>query len=372
MKIAVIIGTRPEAIKCAPVVHAIQSEWPEADCRVITTGQHKAILDQSLAYFGIKPDLNLGLMKPNQTLSSLTAGAVEGLDAHFKEEDYDVVLVQGDTTTAFSGALAAFYNKIPVGHIEAGLRSSDMMAPYPEEGNRRLISVLGTAHFTPTEKSSQNLKSEGVKRGIHEVGNTVIDALLWTSKKIKGESDRYNQTFSYLDNKKPLILVTAHRRENFGEGINQICQALRTIVEETGAEIIYPVHPNPNIKGPVTEALSEVAGIHLVDPVDYDELVYLMNRCHIIITDSGGIQEEGPSLNKPILVLRDVTERPEGIDVGAAKLVGTDTATIVAEAKRLITNQTAYQAMANIPNPYGDGLASFRIVEALRKMDPSK
>jgi UDP-N-acetylglucosamine 2-epimerase (non-hydrolysing) len=371
-KIAVVFGTRPEAIKLAPVILALKVDR-RFECRVCITAQHREMLDQVLRVFQITPDHDLNLMQPDQTLADLTAKSIKGIDSYLKVEKPDMLLVQGDTTTVFSAALAAFYNRVPLGHVEAGLRTHNLYSPWPEEANRVIASRLSAVHFAPTGRSRQNLLDEGIDAGIiHVTGNTVIDALLSATEIIRKDEtiqERLAQRFSFLDPAKRLILVTGHRRENFGEGFENICTALVRIAENhPGVEIIYPVHLNPNVQEPVQRILgtNRFQNIHLIEPVDYLPFVYLMQRSYLIITDSGGVQEEAPSLGKPVLVMRDTTERPEAVDAGTVKLVGTDRETIVAEASRLLTDQDIYRAMALAHNPYGDGKASERIVRVVK------
>ncbi len=370
-KIAVVFGTRPEAIKLAPVILALKADQ-RFDCRVCITAQHREMLDQVLRVFQITPDHDLNLMQPDQTLADLTARAIKGVDGYLKTEKPDMLLVQGDTTTVFSAALSAFYNKVPVGHVEAGLRTHNLYSPWPEEANRLIASRLSAVHFAPTTRSRQNLLDEGIHEGsIHVTGNTVIDALFTAAEiigKDKALQEGLARQFSFLDPAKRLILVTGHRRENFGPGFENICFALaRIATDHPGAEILYPVHLNPNVQEPVQRILgaNRLRNIHLIEPVEYLPFVYLMQRSYLIITDSGGVQEEAPSLGKPVLVMRDTTERPEAVDAGTVKLVGTDREAIIAEASRLLDDEDAYRSMTLAHNPYGDGKSSERIVGIL-------
>lgn len=361
--IMVTIGTRPEAIKMAPVVKALRKN-PQVETILISTGQHREMLEQALAIFGLKPDENLDVMQPKQTLASTTAAILAGLEKIFAQRKPDRVVVHGDTLTTFVTSLAAFYHQIPVAHVEAGLRTGNMKAPWPEEGNRRLTAVMTDLHFAPTETAKRNLLQENIRaEQIFVTGNTVIDALLETATKL----DVAKYELKYANLRKPIVLVTGHRRENFGDGIINLCDALAELSEKQNVDVIYPVHLNPNIKGPVHERLGEAKSVHLVEPVDYEEFVYLMKRSKLILTDSGGIQEEAPSLGKPVLVMREATERPEAIEAGTAKLVGTNRQTITAEATKLLTDEAAYEKMSKARNPYGDGKAAERIAETLIK-----
>lgn len=373
MHITVIVGTRPEAIKMAPVVLALQAAAREAsdlDILLCSTGQHGDILRESLDIFGITEDVNLEILKPNQDLTDVTTNAMLALRAVFSELKTDIVLVHGDTTTAMAAALASYYHKIPVGHVEAGLRSRNKLSPWPEEINRSIIGRIADLHFAPTEKAAKNLRAEGIDQAdIIVTGNTVVDALQHMSGRIDAEPElggRFAGKFDFLDPNKRLILVTAHRRENFGRRIRDICTALAALGARGDVQIVYPVHPNPNIQGPVRTLLSSAPGVHLVAPTDYLEFIWLMSRAHLILTDSGGLQEEAPSLGKPVLVMRDTTERPEAIEAGTARLVGTDTATILHEASLLLDEPAAYARMANVNNPFGDGNASLHILAAIR------
>jgi UDP-N-acetylglucosamine 2-epimerase (non-hydrolysing) len=363
--VLVVFGTRPEAIKMAPLVNRLQSN-SEFDTKVCVTGQHRQMLDQVLAIFDIKPDFDLNVMKSGQTLTELTNNILTGMAEVLTSCRPDMVLVHGDTSTSFVAALAAFYQQIPVGHVEAGLRTHNMSSPWPEEGNRCLTGRLAQVHFAPTESSEQNLLQENIHPSAIEVtGNTVIDALLLVKQKVTEDAEmaaQLAQQFDFLDPNKRLILVTGHRRESFGDGFERICQSLRLIAtNHPDVEIVYPVHLNPQVKEPVTRLLSDVSTIHLIEPKDYLPFVYLMNRATIILTDSGGVQEEAPSLGKPVLVMRETTERPEAVTAGTVKLVGTDVDKIVTAVASLLTDEQAYQAMSIAHNPYGDGTACARI-----------
>lgn len=353
-----ILGTRPEAIKLAPLIRTLAAA---GKVKVCSTGQHRQMLDQVLGFFSIVPDYDLRIMGRDQTLFTVTARALARLEGVIDDARPDLILVQGDTTTAFTGALAGFYRKIPVAHIEAGLRSFDKFSPYPEEMNRLLVSRLADYHFAPTKKARENLLSEGVPpRKIFVVGNTVIDALFTGLDIIRGDERPYRRKFRSVDFSKKVILVTGHRRESFGRPFEQICRALKEIARRE-VEIVYPVHLNPRVRAHVYPLLRDVANIHLIEPLDYPHLIWLMGQSHLVLTDSGGIQEEAPSLGKPVLVMRDVTERTEGIDSGTAILVGTDRRRIVEETSRLLEDPGAYRAMARRRNPYGDGRACRRI-----------
>lgn len=373
-KISVIFGTRPEAIKLCPLILALKQHPGEVDCRICVTGQHRQMLDQVLEVFGIKPDTDLHLMEPNQTLGGLTARAIERLDTYFAIEQPEIVVVQGDTTTVLAGTLAAFYHKIPVAHVEAGLRTGDMLSPWPEEANRVLTTRLARWHFCPTETSRQNLLKEGVSSdSIHITGNTVIDALHWALAhtqsrgiSIHGLSDELVDSFE----QKRMVLITGHRRENFGDGFRHICEAIVTLAMQfPDVEFVYPVHLNPNVQQPVGEIVGKAnrGNIHLIQPQEYLPFLQLMSNSYLILTDSGGVQEEAPSLGKPVLVMRDTTERPEAVTAGTVRLVGSDCDRIVEACTELLTNRSAYEKMANAVNPYGDGKAVERIIDVLLK-----
>lgn len=356
-----VVGTRPEAIKMAPVILALKKEsW--VNVRVLATAQHRHMLDQVNEFFGIDPDIDLNIMRPNQALTTLTARLLLELDDVLQAEKPDAVLVQGDTTTVMTVALACFYHRIPIGHVEAGLRTWDMQNPFPEEANRVIAGKLARWHFAPTEGSRQNLLKEGVPDSeIIVTGNTVIDALLMTAAKDL-------ELAVPLDPTKRLVLVTSHRRENFGEPFRNICRALRTLAANNpGVQFLYPVHPNPNVKDVAYEFLAGLPNFTLCEPLDYAPFIAAMKRAYIILTDSGGVQEEAPALGKPVLVLRDETERPEAVEQGVVKLVGPNFERIVEEAQRLLDDESAYKAMARGVSPYGDGHAAERIVKTLRE-----
>lgn len=357
----VVIGTRPEAIKMAPVILALK-QCPQIDCRVLATAQHREMLDQVLQAFQIEADLDLNIMRPNQSLTTLTARLLLDFEDTLRDYQPDAVLAQGDTTTVMSIALACFYHRIPFGHVEAGLRTGDLSNPFPEELNRVIAGKLATWHFAPTAEARQNLLREGVaEQDIHVTGNTVIDALLSVA------AQPYPLPVTIASDKR-LILVTAHRRENFGEPLRNICRAVLSLVEgNPDLQVIFPVHPNPNVKGPVTTALGHHPRILLCEPLDYRPFVATMKRAHLILTDSGGVQEEAPALGKPVLVLRRETERPEAVEQGVVKLVGTDHDEIVQTAQTLLDDTGAYAEMARGISPYGDGLAAGRIAQVLKQ-----
>ena len=367
-KILVVIGTRPEAIKMAPLVHALLAE-PRFQTVVCLTAQHRQMLDQVLEIFGITADIDLNLMKQGQQLAELTAHVLTGVDEVLKLHKPDCVLVHGDTTTAVAAGLAAFYRHVPVGHVEAGLRTYDMHHPWPEEMNRRVIDVLADFYYAPTELSRANLLAENISADkIFVTGNTVIDALLMTVARIQDDARLHAQlagVFPYLEQNKRLILVTGHRRENHGDGLAKLCHALTELARRDDVQIVYPVHLNPNVREVVLSALADKDNIHLIEPLDYLHFVYLMSRAHVILTDSGGIQEEAPSLGKPVLVLREVTERPEAVEAGTVQLVGTDRQKIVAACARLLDDEDYYRQFSQRANPYGDGTASKQIVNSL-------
>lgn len=364
MKILSVFGTRPEAIKMAPVIAELNKHQDKLTSLVCVTAQHREMLDQVLGLFAIKPDYDLGIMQPNQSLAELTARALTKLDEVLRQEKPDWILVQGDTTTVMAASLAAFYHHIKVGHVEAGLRSFDKYQPFPEEINRKIATSLSDMHFAPTEVARQNLLREGIADAqIVVTGNTVIDALLQVAEK---PYDWDTSGLAAIPRDRRTILVTAHRRENFGAPLKNICAALRTLAERyADVQIVYPVHLNPNVQQVVYEMLGQLSNVTLLKPLEYLPLVQLMKHSYLVITDSGGIQEEAPGLGKPVLVLREVTERPEGITAGTVKLVGTDKETIIHEASLLLDNQTAYETMSQAVNPYGDGKASQRIVARL-------
>ena len=360
MKILIIFGTRPEAIKMAPLVLRLRQSL---EVKVCVTGQHRQMLDQVLGLFQIVPDYDLNLMKPNQNLANLTAEVLNGVTQILQERKFDWVLVQGDTTSTMAGAMAAFYQKVRVGHVEAGLRTYNLNSPFPEELNRQVTSKMAQLHFAPTAESKQNLLKEGFsENNISITGNTVIDALHWVLE----HSTPLDLALPIDLQQSRMILVTGHRRENFGEGFQQICEALQTIaLQQPDVQIVYPVHLNPNVLEPVNRILSNLPNIHLLEPLEYPQFVHLMNQSALILTDSGGVQEEAPSLGKPVLVMRDTTERPEAVQAGTVKLVGANQRTIVDETIRLLNDSEAYRKMAFAHNPYGDGTASNKIMDAL-------
>ena len=365
LKVMTIFGTRPEAIKMAPVVLELQ-KYPEQIQPIVTvTAQHREMLDQVLQLFRIQPDYDLDIMSPSQTLFDITSRALTGLNEVLAEARPDLVLVHGDTTTTFVGALAAFYHQIPVGHVEAGLRTGDKYSPYPEEMNRKLAGVLTDLHFAPTATARQNLLQENVETGsVFVTGNTVIDALLATVKREFRFADELLTSLDFVGRR--VILVTTHRRENLGEPMRHVYQALKRIVTEfSDVEVVFPVHRNPKVREVVESVLGHLPRVHLTDPLDYEPFVNLMARSTLILTDSGGIQEEAPSLGKPVLVLRDTTERPEAIEAGTVRLIGTAEETVYAETKALLSNPAQYRAMSEATNPYGDGKASRRIVQTI-------
>lgn len=378
LKVMTIFGTRPEAVKLAPVIKKLE-EFPDLFKSVIcVTAQHRQMLDQVLELFEIKPDYDLNIMKPNQNLFELTSNVLLKLQEVLEKEKPDIILVQGDTTTVFSASLAAFYLKIKIGHVEAGLRTFNKFSPFPEEINRKLTTAMADFHFAPTETSQQNLLKESIEANtVYVTGNTVIDALFMTLEKLNKDKEtgklsdkvkEIDQLCESLQNQR-IVLVTGHRRENFGQGFENICIALKEIAEKNkDVTIVYPVHLNPNVREPVMRITSNVSNIKLIEPLDYEPFVYLMNKSYLILTDSGGVQEEAPSLGKPVLVMRDTTERPEAVIAGTVKLVGTDTDLLVKEAQSLLENKEAYDKMSKAHNPYGDGKASERIIEVLKKL----
>lgn len=371
MKTLCVFGTRPEAIKMAPLVEALGAD-ERFESRVCVTGQHREMLDQVLELFEITPDHDLNIMKPGQDLTDVTCAILGGLRQILVEEKPDIVLVHGDTATTFATSLAAYYQQIPVGHVEAGLRTGNIYSPWPEEANRKLTGALAKLHFAPTNTSRNNLLAEGVSEAnIIVTGNTVIDALLEVVEKLDKDSamqEGMRAHFSFLRQDARLVLITGHRRESFGGGFERICEAIAQVASENpGVDLLYPVHLNPNVREPVHRLLDKLDNVHLIEPTDYLPFVYLMNRSSIILTDSGGIQEEAPSLGKPVLVMRDTTERPEAVDAGTVKLVGTDVAKIVSELTELLSSETAYKNMSFAHNPYGDGKACARILDALHR-----
>ncbi len=372
MKILVVFGTRPEAIKMAPVIQKLKDVFGD-EVRVCVTAQHRHMLDQVLSLFKIVPDYDLDIMKSNQSLSDITSYALIGVEKVLKEFQPDLVLVHGDTTTTFAASLAAFYEKIPVGHVEAGLRSHDIYSPWPEEMNRKLTGSVAQLHFAPTELAANNLLSEGVpKEKIFITGNTVVDAVLEVRKLLETNFDmrsKLEAQFSYLDPDLKLILVTGHRRENFGEGFEQICQALAELSKRKDIQIIYPVHLNPNVQAPVKRYLSSCKNVFLIHPQDYLSFSFLMERSYLILTDSGGIQEEAPTFGKPVLIMRNITERQEAIEAGMAKLVGPLAPAIVHETVRLLDYKNEYKKMCLGRNPFGDGSAALKIANIILKSE---
>lgn len=369
MKTLCVFGTRPEAIKMAPLALALAAD-EHFDAKVCVTGQHREMLDQVLDLFEIKPDFDLNIMKPGQDLTDVSAAILQGMKGVFAAFKPDIVLVHGDTATTFAASLAAYYQQIPVAHVEAGLRTGNLYSPWPEEANRKLTSTLAKLHFAPTENSQANLLREGVDPdSIFVTGNTVIDALLGVVERLDQDLEmraRAGAPTAFLDPSRKLILVTGHRRESFGGGFERICQALMEVAQQhPNIDIVYPVHLNPNVRRPVNRLLTGIENIHLIEPLDYLPFVHLMSRAHIILTDSGGIQEEAPSLGKPVLVMRDTTERPEAVEAGTVKLVGTDVANIVRELNRLLLDQDSYKTMSYAHNPYGDGQSCQRILKAM-------
>lgn len=368
MKILIVFGTRPEAIKMCPLVRAFLED-SSFDIKVCVTAQHREMLDQVLETFGVSPDFDLNLMKKNQTLEWLTGAIIEGVGGIIKEYQPDLVLVHGDTTTSFAAALAAFYQRVDVGHIEAGLRTGNLQSPWPEEANRKLTATLTKLHFAPTELAKSNLIAENHSQEyIYVTGNTVIDALLQTSNKIQTNADKVAPHVSHLIQtkiKQTKVLITGHRRENFGKSFDNICSALKELATaHPDTLFIYPVHLNPQVRRPVQEYLSGVSNIHLIEPLDYLSFVYLMNHADLILTDSGGIQEEAPSLGKPVLVMRENTERPEAVKAGTVTLVGTDKEEIFKQVNQLLNNPSSFVPAAN---PYGDGHACSRIVKIIKQ-----
>lgn len=363
-----VFGTRPEAIKLAPLAKAMQAS-DFIDVEVCITAQHREMLDQVLDFFEVVPDYDLDLMTPGQSLFGITARAIQALEGVLEQSQPEVVVVQGDTTTAFVGALAAYYKQIQVAHVEAGLRTHNKYAPFPEEGNRALVSKLADYHFAPTPKAVQNLQREAIDNDdIYQVGNTVVDALLLALDTVKTkQGDALRAQFNFLDFDKRIVLITGHRRESFGKPFQNIFEAIKELAEKyRNVQFVYPVHLNPNIRDKVSSVLGNTPNIHLIEPLSYPSLVWLMDQCYLVLTDSGGIQEEAPSLGKPVLVMREVTERPEGIDAGVSKLVTTDKELIVSSMTELFEKPESYQKMATAVNPYGDGTTCAQIIEVLR------
>jgi UDP-N-acetylglucosamine 2-epimerase len=369
-KIFVVFGTRPEAIKMVPVVQALSRE-PGLTVKVCVTAQHRQMLDQVLQLFAIKPDFDLDIMTAAQGLTQITTAVLTRLEQILIDEKPDAVLVHGDTTTTLAASLAAFYQKIPVGHVEAGLRSGNSLQPWPEEINRRIADTVSDLFFAPTEGSKANLVKENVPASrIFVTGNTVIDALVATVAQIDSRPElarSLSDQFTFLDPERPILLVTGHRRESFGEPLRNVCEAIADLVRAHALQVVYPVHRNPNVVSVVHDVLDRVEHVHLIPPLDYLPFVYLMKRSHVILTDSGGIQEEAPSIGKPVFVTRNVTERPEAVEAGTVKLVGTDRARVFSAVDEVLTNPASYQAMSHARNPYGDGRASGRIAEVLAR-----
>jgi UDP-N-acetylglucosamine 2-epimerase (non-hydrolysing) len=362
LRALITFGTRPEAIKMAPVVRACRRQADRLETIVCATGQHRQMLDQVVGYFGVPIDCDLDLMIPNQTLAELTSRCLTGLDRVLAEYQPDCVLAQGDTTTVMAASLAAFYRRIPFVHVEAGLRTGDLMAPWPEELNRRIAGIATALHCAPTARAAENLLREGTSADtVHVTGNTVIDALLWTVARERDNRAPWRRKYAMLGDRR-MVLITGHRRENFGDGMEQMCHAILTLAERfPDVEFVYPVHLNPNVRGPVERLLSHCGNIRLCPPAPYPEFVWLMDRSTLILTDSGGVQEEAPSLGKPVLVMRETTERPEALDAGAVELVGTDARKIVDRTSLLLTDAAAYRAHQIAKSPYGDGRAADRI-----------
>nr|WP_272941638.1 UDP-N-acetylglucosamine 2-epimerase (non-hydrolyzing) [Rheinheimera sp. A13L] len=370
MKVLSVFGTRPEAIKMAPLVNLLK-ETPGIESKVCVTGQHREMLDQVLKLFNIVPDYDLAIMKAGQDLYDVTTSILLNIKPVLRDFKPDIVLVHGDTSTTFAAALACYYEKTAVGHVEAGLRTGNIYSPWPEEANRKLTGALTKLHFAPTDTSKQNLLNENIDpAGIVVTGNTVIDALHQVVAKIDGDAGltkNFEQQFPYGLNGRRLVLVTGHRRESFGDGFEQICAGLKQIAQQfPDTDVVYPVHLNPNVREPVFRLLSDTSNVHLIEPQDYLPFVYLMSRSTLVLTDSGGIQEEAPSLGKPVLVMRDTTERPEAVAAGTVKLVGTDADVIVREVSRLLTDKAYYEQMSFAHNPYGDGKACARIIETIK------
>ena len=367
-RVAVVLGTRPDAIKLAPVIVALEG-LPCCHVTTCSTGQHREMLDQVLDLFNVSCAHDLNVMRANQSLADLTSNLLRGMTALFQSERPDLVLVQGDTTTAMAAGLAAFYLAIPVAHLEAGLRSDNLQAPWPEEMNRRVLSLLSSLHFAPTQRSYDRLLAEGIAaEAVVLTGNTVVDALFEALGRLDRDDTlrrRVDAVFAGLDEGKRVILATSHRRESFGAGLRNICQAIRQIADRGDVQVVYPVHPNTNVSEAVRALLGAHPNVLLTDPLDYFQFLSLLRRCHLVITDSGGVQEEAPSLGKPVLVMRETTERPEGIDAGVARLVGTETPGIVGAVTELLDNPTAYAAMARSVEVYGDGRAAARVAAAV-------
>lgn len=371
MKVLTVFGTRPEAIKMAPLVKLLEQQ-EEIQSVVCVTAQHRQMLDQVMELFEIIPDHDLNIMKPGQTLAGITTEILNRIEAVLTDDKPDLILVHGDTSTTFATTLAAYYHRIPVGHVEAGLRTGNIYSPWPEEANRKLTGALAKLHFAPTDQSKANLLLESVDENtITVTGNTVIDALLWVKEKLETDialTNSISERFPFLRDDVKLVLITGHRRENFGDGFVRICTAIKSLaLRFPEVDFVYPVHLNPNVREPVGRILDDMSNVHLIEPLDYLPFVYLMTRSALILTDSGGIQEEAPSLGKPVLVMRDTTERPEAVAAGTVKLVGTDAERIEEEVAELLTDNDAYTLMSVAHNPYGDGKACLRIVDAIRK-----
>lgn len=376
IKVLTVFGTRPEAIKMAPLVIELNTH-DNIDLKVCVTAQHREMLDSVLELFSITADYDLDIMRPNQDLFSITEKIIAGLKKVYLDFKPDYVLVHGDTTTTFAASLAAFYLQIPIGHVEAGLRTGNMLSPWPEEANRRLTGTLATLHFAPTEKAKENLLKENIPENLITVtGNTVVDALMLANKMLSNNPsliEKEKKTHGYLRSNSKLVLITGHRRENFGEGFQNICRAINELANFfPDVDFVYPVHLNPNVQEPVQKLLKNLSNVHLIKPLDYLPFIYLLTKSHIILTDSGGIQEEAPTLGKPVLVMRDTTERPEAILAGTVKLVGTDHKTIVSNVKVLLTNSNEYNKMSHAHNPYGDGTASKQIIKFLTSYTGNK
>lgn len=372
LKTLCVFGTRPEAIKMAPLALSLAAD-ERFEAKVCVTGQHREMLDQVLDLFELVPDFDLNIMRPGQDLTDVTTSIMQGMRSVFAAFRPDIVLVHGDTATTFAVTLAAYYQQIPVAHVEAGLRTGNLYSPWPEEANRKLTGALAKLHFAPTDTSKQNLLREGIDpASVYVTGNTVIDALLGVVARVTSSETlqkQFHEQFAFLAEEKRIILVTGHRRESFGGGFEKICQALlETALAFPDVEVVYPVHLNPNVREPVNRLLAGVRNIHLIEPLDYLPFVYLMNRSYLILSDSGGIQEEAPSLGKPVLVMRDTTERPEAVEAGTVKLVGTDVDLIRGSLHQLLTDSSAYSKMSFAHNPYGDGEACIRILEILSKL----
>jgi UDP-N-acetylglucosamine 2-epimerase (non-hydrolysing) len=368
MNVLSIFGTRPEAIKMAPVIHALQRDERFVS-RVCVTGQHRQMLNDVMNVFSLSADYDLDLMKKDQTLANIVAGTISGLDPILVDFKPDIVLVQGDTASAMAASLAAFFRNVEVGHVEAGLRTGNLRSPWPEEANRRLTAVVASRHYAPTQRAVDALLAEKVPaKAIKLTGNTVIDALGYMVARVSTpgpDRDALDAEFAWLKPERRLILVTGHRRESFGEGFRNICLALKDIAARSDVEVVYPVHLNPNVQAPVREILSDVDNVHLIEPLDYRRFVYLMNRCHFALTDSGGIQEEAPAIRKPVLVMRDTSERMEAVDAGVARLVTTDRTSIVSSVNELLDDSAVFATMSSGASPFGDGRAAERIIEDL-------